>query len=637
MRNHLAIRASQSPVASKGLSIWAVPLLILFVLMVGCATPIGTREVGVRRTYEQINVTALKEDTYSDASADVLHRFFLTEQFEKDPHRTLEILHEKACEDERGDLLYTLSELNYLTASKTQKTSASKITQARSYYLASAVYAYFYLLGERGEAAPSSYDRRFRVACDLYNMALAQSITIRKDDGGFEDSVRKLPVGTISLELRSTHFPHKLETFEKIIAADTLTVFGLTVRDRHPGLGAAFTAVEKATADDPVAREVPGTLFLRVEGDIRDLKTGACRGLVELYSAYEKREVQVAGKTIPLEEDLTAQLAHSLNQPFVWKIGTLQFLTGRELFKTGIYPLQPYSPGRIPIVFVHGTMSSPVWWAEMFNTLRADRILHEKFQFWFFIYDSGKPIVFSAEQLRASLIQKVKDLDPEKRDRALQQMIIVGHSQGGLLTKLTAVDTGDTLIRAVFQKGLEELDLDDAERESIHRYLIYRPLPFVKRVVFVSTPHRGSYLAGDWVRRLIMKIVTLPINVLKATTTLATAGTRLGVGSFQEERKLRTSIDSMSPKNEGLLALADIPLAAGIKGHSIIAIKGDDEPPEGDDGVVAYTSAHIDYVESEFIVRSGHSCQGHPLVIEEVRRILLEHCCNPVDGAFQMR
>ena len=48
-------------------------------------------------------------------------------------------------------------------------------------------------------------------------------------------------------------------------------------------------------------------------------------------------------------------------------------------------------------------------------------------------------------------------------------------------------------------------------------------------------------------------------------------------------------------------------------------------PPEGADGVVRYTSAHVDYVQSEFIVRTGHSSQDHPLVIEEIRRILLEH------------
>ena len=70
--------------------------------------------------------------------------------------------------------------------------------------------------------------------------------------------------------------------------------------------------------------------------------------------------------------------------------------------------------------------------------------------------------------------------------------------------------------------------------------------------------------------------------------------------------------------------MADIPPARGVVAHSIIAIKGKGEPDEGDDGVVKYSSAHVSYVESEFIVRSPHSCQDNPATIEEVRRILLE-------------
>jgi hypothetical protein len=81
----------------------------------------------------------------------------------------------------------------------------------------------------------------------------------------------------------------------------------------------------------------------------------------------------------------------------------------------------------------------------------------------------------------------------------------------------------------------------------------------------------------------------------------------------------------MSPKNPALLTLAEIPVRAPIHAHSIIAVKGDGPPERGGDGVVKYTSARQDYVESEFVVRSGHSCQDRPEVIEEVRRILLEH------------
>ena len=86
-----------------------------------------------------------------------------------------------------------------------------------------------------------------------------------------------------------------------------------------------------------------------------------------------------------------------------------------------------------------------------------------------------------------------------------------------------------------------------------------------------------------------------------------------------------SSLNGMATNNPVMLALADIPVAPGIKCNSIIAIKGDEQPPAGADGVVKYTSAHVDYAESEFIVRSGHSCQGNPLTIEEVRRILLQN------------
>jgi hypothetical protein len=45
--------------------------------------------------------------------------------------------------------------------------------------------------------------------------------------------------------------------------------------------------------------------------------------------------------------------------------------------------------------------------------------------------------------------------------------------------------------------------------------------------------------------------------------------------------------------------------------------------------VVSYASAHLEGVESELVVRSGHSAQSNPEVIQEVRRILVEHAGAP--------
>jgi len=215
-------------------------------------------------------------------------------------------------------------------------------------------------------------------------------------------------------------------------------------------------------------------------------------------------------------------------------------------------------------------------------------------------------------------------LDPAGTNEALRQMVIIGHSQGGLLTKATAVDTGDRIWRVFSTNRLEDLKISDADRAKLRRLAYYEPLPFVRRVVFIATPHRGSYMSGGFARRLAQRFVSLPGALMARGSDLL----RLTKGSEAGEffrGNLPTSLDGMSPKNPGLQAMADIPVVPDIKAHSIVAIDGDDRPPKGGDGVVKYTSAHVDYVQSEFIVRSFHSCLDQPATIEEVRRILHEH------------
>ena len=94
--------------------------------------------------------------------------------------------------------------------------------------------------------------------------------------------------------------------------------------------------------------------------------------------------------------------------------------------------------------------------------------------------------------------------------------------------------------------------------------------------------------------------------------------------------RLPTSIDNMTPGNPFIQILADLPIAEDIHAHSIIAVKGGEPGPGASDGVVRYDSAHLDGVDSEFIVDSSHSAQSLPATIEEVRRILLLHAQDAV-------
>ena len=91
-------------------------------------------------------------------------------------------------------------------------------------------------------------------------------------------------------------------------------------------------------------------------------------------------------------------------------------------------------------------------------------------------------------------------------------------------------------------------------------------------------------------------------------------------------RRLPSSVDNMRSDSPFTITLQSIPIDPPVRAHSIIPVLGDPPPEEQDDGVVAYSSAHLEEAQSEFIVfRSGHSTQAHPDTIQETRRILLEH------------
>lgn len=602
----------------------------LLIIQSGCTTPIGAEKTSTSLAYRQTHENAVSFNGPSVETRAVLTRFDQERQFAKSPDATLLLLHQKAVESGERDLLFALSELNYLAGERLRRSIKPwEPRDARDYYLASAVYAWFFLFGDAPAPPPSAFDQRFRTACDLYNFGLGWALTGRRSTNAvafLAGGTRKLPVGQIDISFSQPGFAWPLDDFQEFIVSDQFVVRSLSVRNRTPGLGTPLVAVSKPQTNElaGLSRTVPATVLLRLGGRLADLAQGRVRGSLELYATFEPTTVAVGDRTVSLESDTTVPLAYSLNQSFVWRIGTLQFLSGEERVRSDVYLGQPYLPGRVPVVFVHGTFSSPVWWAEMVNTLRTDPVISQRCQFWQFIYNSGNPTLFSARKLREALTAKLKQLDPDGKDPALQQMVVVGHSQGGLLVKLIATDTGDKLWQSVLKtNALGGFDITEKDQALVRSYLSYEALPFVKDVIFISTPHRGSYLSVGLVRALARRFVTLPLRLVEQSRELVGLAEKLDVP--KELRSSRTSLDSMSIRNPLMLTLADIPLAPRVTGHSIIAVKGNGDYQQGKDGLVAYKSAHVDYVASEFIVRGPHSCQAMPVTIEEVRRILREH------------
>ena len=603
-------------------------LILVLCFAAGCATPIGVNYVDQRIAYQSLTANILSAERPSSFSARELMNLNLYQRFEDEPDKALAEMHAGLAPEGDEDRLFALVELSFAHAEETGD---------KSYYLAAVVYAYSFLLpGEHG-TPPRGIDPRFRWAADIYNQALTRAAMVDEKPvprgGNF-----KLPFGELSVEFNENDLIWAGYRLKDFIPSSDIEVRGLRNRYRIPGIGAPLAASlepssEIATKEQsriPPRLKVPVTAFLRLVDPRGALASGKLKGKLEFYTPDSARTVNIAGVDVPIEYETTSALALTLEGAPVWDFELAGFRSGdftvvQGNLQRGLFMLHPHLRGRMPLVLVHGTASSPARWAELVNELENDRRFWQNYEIWLFMYNTGNPIAYSALLLRDALTELVSELDPAGTDAGLKNMMVMGHSQGGLLTKMSVIDSGMALW--AFSVSPEELDVSLETRDLLTRALIIKPLPFVKEVIFVATPHRGSYQALGILGNLASWLVNMPGRFAKLSFDILTLQKQgIFLGPFSG---IPTSIINMNPNNRFIQSLSAIPIADGVVAHSIIAVEGDGPPEKGDDGVVKYTSAHIDGVASEKVVRSSHSTQGHPDTIQEIKRILFERV-NPL-------
>jgi pimeloyl-ACP methyl ester carboxylesterase len=594
--------------------------MLAVALVSACAAPVRVKRADPRTVHRALTRSVLTSPELSGQTHNVLHRFGMIEKFKKDPVGVLKALHANAADgDGDPDVVFALAELSFAYADKSSQPS---------YYLASAVYAWAFLFPVRRDFVPHRFDPRVRLASDLYNLGLTNGLEIDKGKHvGIAAGTYPLPFGELVISFDESQLRWGDRKLVNFVPAAELEVIGLAERYRRTGLGAPLAAATVPLDPDrepdkfiaPRTR-VPVTALLRIPEPRKQIASGTVHAQLDLYDAQVTETVKIGERDVPLEVEPTAALAYMLTEGRPWEVELSGFFGGAipgVEQQAQLRAVQPYRRGRIPVVFVHGTASSAMRWADMVNDLSNDPVIRDHFQFWYFTYDTGNPILFTADSLRLLLTEAVARLDPNGTDPALHDMVVIGHSQGGLLTKTTAIDSGEKFYP--FKTPFAQLKMSDDTRTYFSRVLFLKPLPFVKRVIFVATPHRGSYVAGNWVAHQVARFIKMPGRVLNAVGEVAKGNPELAT------LRAPTAVDNMTPTNPFVKALADMPVAPGIAANSIVAVAGDGPVEDGDDGVVEYTSAHRTDVESEIVVRSGHSCQSNPATIAEVRRILLLH------------
>jgi pimeloyl-ACP methyl ester carboxylesterase len=451
----------------------------------------------------------------------------------------------------------------------------------------------------------------------LYNFAVARSVE-NVQRAQLQPWRRSINVSgpdeqyvlTTPQPIDAQHDPSKYDLF----STDALRLGGKFFKtpSKLEGIGAPLVAVGRG--ENIQSRQsyelprvyAPVTAVVKFEGQ---------RAQLEFVEPFVSDHVKIDNHSFPLAADYDAPMAMLLSRERPDKLGFIRLLRPEKYADTArLIRLQPFDLQRTPVIFVHGLQDTPVSFVPMVNALRKDLEIQRSYQFWVFSYPSGYPYPYSAALLRRELNGIAKTFPNRK------PIILVGHSMGGMICRLMVTDSGDKIWRDLFGKSPAETPVTGRTRELLQEALVFNHRRDVKRVIFISTPHRGAGLASGWIGRTARRLVKAPAFLADARDeVVAIAQDDKAKREFQD---IPNSIDTLSPSNRFVQKMDKLPIAPGIPYNSIIGDRGKGGTPNSSDGVVPYWSSHLDGAQSELIVPANHSAPRNPQAIAEVRRIL---------------
>jgi pimeloyl-ACP methyl ester carboxylesterase len=424
--------------------------------------------------------------------------------------------------------------------------------------------------------------------------------------------------------MKSDSRPERNLSNYKLVPADRYQFKGkLVVQDStKKGIGAPLIAVAKGEIDaTQIDRFAQGKHVYYGMTGLVDITGTNCVASVQDPLSVET--VKMGRHSYPLAANFSAPIALALAElkPRKKELGGLfkpeKFATGPRLAR-----LQPYDPKKIPLLCIHGLGDSHATWAPMIETLRADPVIRANYQIWFFSYASGNPYPYSASLLRKQM-DEIKQRYPDHKD-----MVVIGHSMGGMISRTLMTDSGMTLWNATYDKPPSEMPMSEETRKIMKDALIFEHRRDIDRVIFASPSHRGAKLATGFAGRFGSFMIGGPKAILNGDLTALALAKPNAKGA--EMKKMPNSVDFLNPENRFVKTLDTLPLAKGIPFHSILGDRGkggnrDHTEPVSSDGIVPYWSSHLDGAESELVIPSGHWTNQHPQGIAEVKRILYLH------------
>ncbi|WAH63580.1 alpha/beta hydrolase [Xanthomonas hortorum] len=525
-------------------------------------------------------------------------------------------------------------------------------------WLEAARHAYAYLFFSARPPSARAFENRQTQVRDYYNYAVQQVIerlfARAQQTGQNEREPTTLGRWQVAIDMSAYRLPGGGNTPRAIFAASALRFNGLRSTYRRDGFGAELVAeVDPQVVGDPAGLALqqaatavasperplptfsempyaPATLLLRFEGETLDAVLRGNIVTVVPYDPYRQNEVVLHGQRVPLAANFTA--AYGL---WLAKSGfaaqSLRSMLGsaRGIDRPHLYLMQPYDPDRRVLLMLHGLASSPEAWVNVANEVMGDETLRQRYQIWQVYYPTNAPVAVNRAEIQALVERSLQHFDPAGTAIASHDMVLIGHSMGGVIGRLLVSSSGDTLWNSLLENYRLEGERGARVRAKLSPLLHFSPLPQVDRAIFIAAPHRGTPLAEGGLGRFVGSLVRLPIALLDrfgdVLQDLANSE-RDGQGG-DPRRKGRllppTSIDNLRDTDPFVRASMDLPISPQVHYHTIVGREKPQVPlADSDDGLVPYRSAHLQGAESELVVTSWHSVQETPQAILEIRRIL---------------
>jgi pimeloyl-ACP methyl ester carboxylesterase len=428
------------------------------------------------------------------------------------------------------------------------------------------------------------------------------SITIDTDEGQYVFSTPR--------PADADHDPSRYDLFP----TDTLKIGGRFFKTYSTvsGIGAPIAAVGRT--ETPHFRQQ--YKFRRVYAPVTAvIKFSGRQAHLEFVDPFQTDKITLNKRVFRLAADFDAPTALLIARERPERLGFSRTINPGAYAETAMLcQLQQFDPARTPVIFVHGLQETGASWAPMIDTLRNDPWIREHYQFWFFSYPSGYPYPYAAALFR----QKLDGI--ERAFPNHKPIVLIGHSMGGMICRLMITDAGEKIWRNFFSTPPAKTPLAPDTRKLLEESLVFNHRPDVERVIFISTPHRGSKLASSWIGRIGAALVKTPrlfTSVYTSTKPLLVADP-----AARPLKRMPNSVDTLEPNDRFVQAVNKLPITRGVPYDSIMGDRGRGDTPNSSDGVVPYWSSHLDGAQSELIVDSGHDAQSNPGAIHEVARIL---------------